>query len=522
MCVPAKEGTEQHREEYFMKKTWIALLAALCVCFSGCGGQQAASSASAPASEAAVSSTEAVSVEAEVSTEPEEAAQEPQDPEELGRYVWELVETANAEVFAVDYDMTMDLDIDLDGDTSSQRITGRVQEINQDDSYTYYQSQQYMGTSSETWYQDGTVYLSDSNGDYKAPMDLETFQAQNSDTSGDLLELSADSFGTLTGEETDSGYSLTFGDVSLDAWQQFAGLITQGNEDSITCEALSIDGTLTCNAQGQLSQMDMTLTVTCDILGMKLTETVKISETVNSYDDAVTINIPSDAASFTEIGDINIPTLYLTGYETLLNQDAMSYQSTVAITLTDGTDEETYVQMDTISYIFGEDGLSAQWDSTLVYDQETVSWSSDVYSDGAGTITTEDGAEDYTYDDSSYLSDIVGYLSYYGDSFDYGSDYQLEQDEGNTLVTYTLDSDYVFTVLAGNLESLGLDTTEATLVSASGTMSLWFDASGLLCSQLLEGTVELDFDGIVLTATLQDGGVVAAVGDAVTLDGSNH
>jgi hypothetical protein len=505
-----------------MKKTWIALLAAFCVLFSGCGGQQAASSASAPTSEAAVSSTEAVSAEAEASAEPEEISQVSQDPEELGQYVWNLVEEANAQVFAVDYDMTMDLDIDLDGDTSSQRITGRVQEINQDGSYTYHQSQQYMGASSETWYQDGTVYLSDSNGDYKAPMDLETFQAQNSDTSSDLLDLSADSFGTLTGEKTDSGYSLSFGDVSLDAWQEFAGLITQGNEDSITCEALSIDGSLTCNAQGQLSQLDMTLTVTCDILGMKLTETIKISETVNGYDDAVTINIPSDAASFTEIGDINIPTLYLTGYETLLSQEAMSYQSAVAITLSDGTDEETYVQMDTISYILGEDGLSARWDTTLVYDQETVSWSSDVYSGGVGTITTEDGADSYTYDDSSYLSDIVDYLAFYEDSFDYGSDYQLEQDEGNTLVTYNLDSDYVFAVLSANLESLGLDATEGTLVSASGTMTLYFDASGLLCSQLLEGTATLDFDGTVLTVNIQDGGTVNAVGDAVTLDGSNY
>jgi hypothetical protein len=505
-----------------MKKTWIALLVALCVCLSGCGGQQAASSASAPASEGAVSSQETVASEAETSAEPEEDAQEAQDPEELGRYVWELVEEANAEAYAVDYDMTMDLDMDLDGETSSQRITGRVQEINQDDSYTYYQSQQYMGTSSETWYQDGMVYLSDSNGDFKAPMELETFQAQNSDTSSDLLDLSADSFGTLTGEITDSGYSLTFGDVSLDAWQEFAGLITQGNEDSITCEALSIDGTLTCNTQGQLSQMEMTLTVTCDILGMTLTETVKISQTVNGYDDAVTINIPADASSFTEIGDINIPTLYLTGYETLLSQDAMSYQNTVAITLTDGTDEETYVQMDTISYILGEDGLSARWDTTLVYDQETVSWSSDVYSGGVGTITTEDGADSYTYDDSSYLSDIVDYLAFYEDSFDYGSDYQLEQDEGNTLVTYNLDSDYVFAVLSANLESLGLDATEGTLVSASGTMTLYFDASGLLCSQLLEGTATLDFDGTVLTVNIQDGGTVNAVGDAVTLDGSNY
>lgn len=137
-------------------------------------------------------------------------------PEELGQWAWAQMEAYDEASYAVDYDMDMAITVDIDGESTTQKASGRVKEIDSDtDGDISYQSMQMNGAVTETWYGGGYVYLSDSDGKYKAPIsDEDDLEEQNS--ADDLLELDASSFDTLTAEQIEKGYTVTFGDPSLD------------------------------------------------------------------------------------------------------------------------------------------------------------------------------------------------------------------------------------------------------------------------------------------------------------------
>lgn len=137
-------------------------------------------------------------------------------PKELGQWAWAQMEAYDETSYAVDYDMDMAITVDIDGESTTQKASGRVKEIDSDtDGDISYQSMQMNGAVTENWYGSGYVYLSDSNGKYKAPIsDEDDLEEQNS--ADDLLELDASSFDTLTAEQIEKGYTITFGDPSLD------------------------------------------------------------------------------------------------------------------------------------------------------------------------------------------------------------------------------------------------------------------------------------------------------------------
>lgn len=508
-----------------MRKKWTALAVALCMLLSGCGGTGAASSApeSAPAAAETSVQNEAPATEATETPKPEEsqAAAETgsMTPEELGQWAWAQMETYDEASYAVDYDMDMAITVDIDGESTTQKVSGRVKEIDSDtDGDISYQSMQMNGAVTESWYGGGYVYLSDSNGKYKAPIsDEDDLDEQNS--ADDLLELDAGSFGTLTAEKTDKGYTVTFGDPSLDTWMAFSDMLS-GVDEGVNCTAFTLDGTVEMDENGALRKLTMEMSAQFDLMGMTMNETATISQTINCYDGDVTIHVPEDDADFRELSDISLPTAFIDGYNALLSQYGVSYQSQLNINITDGTDADDYVEENTIDYIYDEDdGLRLTWDVSQTLNGET-SQSSETYANGEGTVVDESGESSYTYDDASFLTDVQNVIAYYSDCFAYGSDYQLEQDGDYQKLTMTLDSEYVEAVAAAYLDAVGaeIDMDEATEIASDGTISFWYDLSGMLVMQLYQGTCKMTYTGAELTVSVTDNGAVLAVNDGVTVN----
>ena len=122
--------------------------------------------------------------------------------------------------------------------------------------------------------------------------------------------------------------------------------------------------------------------------------------------------------------------------------------------------------------------------------------------------------------DESTLSDIQNMVAFYSDCFAYGSDYQLEQDGDYQKLTMTLDSEYVEAVAAAYLAAIGaeLDMDEASEIASDGTISFWYDLSGMLVMQLYQGTSTMTYTGAELTISVTDNGAVLAVNDGVTVN----
>lgn len=526
-----------------MRMRILALTAALCLLLSACGGEAAGRSAeteaSVSAAEESVSASEAPAVESENPTEepaedPEssletEAQAAPEDPVELGRWLWALNEEKDQENYAVDYDMDMTIRVELDGESTTEKVSTRIRQIEHEDGTVTYQSEeQYMNAVTKTWYDDGMVYLSDPYGDYKAPMDLDTFrETYINDGSSDLLELTADDFGTLTGEATGSGYVLTYGDVALDAWMTFSGMFDDALEGlDGGCESFSLNGTVTLDKDGNMLRHDMQMSVSFDIMGMTLVEDLTMVQSVNGYNESVSISAPADDDVFVDMSDIEIPSVFADGFNGTLAQDALHYQDTMTLSVSDPSQgiTDVYTQQDDIVYSFESDGLHVVWDTSLLDGGQVVSWSNDSYAAGVGAITDETGEAPYTYDDDSFGSDIAGFITLYTDSFDAGNHYQLAQDGDQMVLTYDIDSDYVRGLLSGYLEGYGtgVDYDEAEAKECRGTMSIWFDMSGLMVSQLLDVSAELTYETGVLSVSLTDQGDVLAMGSDVALTGAGY
>ena len=507
-----------------MRKKWTALAVVLCLLLSGCGGGAASSApAESTAPEAASEQTEASATEPNAAeAEDSQTAADTGDmtPEELAQWAWAQMEAHDEAAYAVDYDMDMTISVELDSESTTQNVSGRVKEIDSEtDGDLTYESMQMNGAVTETWTGGGYVYLSDSNGKYKALVSDDDDQ-EDQNGAEDLLEIDVSKFGTMTAEATDKGYTVTFGDPDLDTWMSFSDLLSAVG-DGVTCNAFTLDGTVEMDQDGALSKLDMELSAEFDIMGTSMKETVSLSQTINNYDDGVSINLPEDDADFREVSDINLPTAFINGFNTLLSQNAVSYETETTITLTDGTNTDELIEDNLMNYIYSEDsGLQMSKTTADILNDELIGQSTDAYSGGQGTQVINDEEYSYASDDSSILSDEQSVIAYYSDCFSYGSDYQLETDGNYQKLTMTLDSEYVEAVNAGYLgiidESVNMD--EASEVTSEGTISFWFDLNGMLVMQQYQGTCVMTFTGAELTVTVVDSGVVLAVNDGVTID----
>ena len=165
-----------------MGRKWMALALTLCLLLSGCGGgtskPEAASSEQQIQTEAEISAVVLDDVE---TTEPAADSQpEPElddmTPEELGQWAWNQLEAHSEASYAKDYDMEISVTVDIGGESTTQKANGRVKKIDSEtDGYMYYEKMQVNGEVTENWYGNGYAYLSDSYGQYKAPMDEDAY-----------------------------------------------------------------------------------------------------------------------------------------------------------------------------------------------------------------------------------------------------------------------------------------------------------------------------------------------------------
>lgn len=508
-----------------MRKKWTALAVVLCLLLSGCGGAGAASSApaesttpAAASEQAEVSATETNAAEAADSQATANAGD--MTPEELAQWAWAQMEAHDEESYAVDYDIDMTVSVELDGESTTQKLSGRVKEIDSEtDGDMTYESMQMNGAVTETWIGGGYVYLADADGKYKAPVSDDDDEQEDQNGAEDLLEIDVSKFGTMTAEATGKGYAVTFGDPDLDTWMEFSDLLSAAG-DGVTCNSFTLDGTVEMDETGALSKLDMELSAELDIMGTTMKENVSLSQTINNYDDGVSINLPEDDADFREVSDITLPTAFINGFNTLLSQYGVSYQAELTVDISDGTNTDTYVEDNVINYLYDEDsGLSASQEIAQSLNGALIGQISDTYAGGEGTQVVDGEESSYTYDDATMLSDLQTVIAYYSDCFSYGSDYQLEQDGSFQKLTMTLDSEYVEAVVRGYLNTFddSIDIDEASKVSSEGTISFWFTLNGMLVMQQFDGSCTLSYTGADLTVTVNDQGVVLSANGSVTV-----
>lgn len=512
-----------------MWKKMLALLTVFCL-LAGCGaGSQVAQQAAEQnaAASAADSTPEASTAPAESALEEAPTALEgaPEDPAELGKWLLEQTKT----YYAVDYDMDTSVLITVAGEESTVNLSTRQKQIEHEDgSLTVQQEEQLLGTITKTWFDDGMVYFSDASGNYKAPLDLEAFMAQFLGSAEETLDLGTDSFDGLTAEQTDSGYTVTYQGIAPELISTVFGMVENLLGDiglSDNPPDLSMEGAIFFDPDGYMLRHEIHMTMTADLLGETLTEEIDAVQVINNINEKVSIAVPADDETFMEMSDINIPTVFYTGYDTTLAQDAITYQDTMALTITDGSATDTYIQQDDISYRMDFSGLSVVWNSNTSCNGETIDWLTDTYACGEGTLEDSAGVEPYTYDDESFSLDIVDFVLYYTDSFDYGSNFLMETEGSLTKLTYDVAPEYVETVLDGFSESLatGVSFADASSIVSSGTMTAWFDsATGLMVSQRFQGTSDLTLETGVITVSLEDSGDITALGSDVVLTGNGY
>ena len=328
----------------------------------------------------------------------------------------------------------------------------------------------------------------------------------------------------LEGRETESGYVLEYEGITPEAWQDYAKLSDgilgniledaelSGENAAFGFEDLEISGEYAMNKDGELQRQRIEYQFEMSLLGMTVTAEETVEVKVNGFDDNVHISVPEDDESFRSMSDIHIPEMFINGFNSTLAREDLHYQDTLTLWLSDAEQglEDVYIQQDDLEYTMDLGGLTARWDTGYLKNDLVTSWSSDSYSGGEGVITDQDGEREYTYDDDSFLSDMIDFMTLYTDSFDSGRDYRLEEDGSQRLLTYTLDGDYAAMLMDTFLEGYetGVLYTDALEEDCRGTMSVWFDETGAMAAQKLELAGELTYEAGVISVTLEDHGTV--------------
>lgn len=494
--------------------------------FSGCG-DKSATEVSEEASVVAVSQEKETdsAVEAVQSLE-EEGETPPEDPAQLGKWIWDKSVENQDSVYASDYDMEVSLTMVILEEEITESTRGRVRMIEGEDGLVYHSVENGSGSSVEKWYKDGMMYESSSLGDFKAPVEeseVEEMLGASEILSSEGMELDSDSFNTVVGEVTASGYQVTFSDVNLNTWMDFIEVISEVTEDAdgMECTAFELDGVRVLNQEYDLVREEINLSMGVEYTGITVEITMHIAS--NGFDEAVSISVPEDDRSFVEYPDIEVPDIYVEGYNAMVNamDYGMTYDDVLLVTLGADDSDLAYRQHDTISYTFDSDGLlQSQWDSILYTAGEVEYQSSDQYYNGVGQILEQpgDGVYDYTYDDFSMMSDILSFQTYYADSFDYGSNYVLGEDGEYTTLTYDVNQEYVELIGGLLLPSFGVDITEATEITTTGTMTIWFGQSGMVIRQKYQAHIDMMLpEGLPMSVVMTDDGSVTATGAGVQL-----
>lgn len=487
----------------------IAMLLCLTLLLCGCGSTEAsAPKASEPSTVAAASE---ISPEEASVSEDDTAG----DPAELAKQIWAMADEAEKNVYAADYDLSMKLEMEMNGETTSVQSSIRSMSIHSETEPMSYVKTTTNGEVTEVWYGDGTYYQSNTLGRYSVPMSYEDYEAQEDTADEDqaLLELEPENFGKLSAVSSDNFYTVTFSQPTLETWVTFADLLGVDDE-TVTCSHFDLEGSMQCDLEGNVTQVKLEMELSLDIMGIPTNMTVTVNQLTMGTNEEVTIELP-DAGDFTMLEDLSIPTALSTAQLVTSAQPNLQYQNIWALVFSESTVSTAITQNDVITYVTDETGLQAQWDRSIVINDETAYAYSDVYANGSGVITDTDGESEYSYDDESMLLDITDFIFGTSEAMAYGTDFTTE---ANTL-TFNLTEEYAETKLLEALTGfeVGYIMTDGTVENLSGDMVYVIDDSGLLLSQLMTITAEVSYEGEIVTVTLMDGGDVLAIGSDVLM-----
>lgn len=487
----------------------IAMLLCLTLLLCGCGSTEAsAPKASEPSTVAPASE---ISPEETSVSEDDTAG----DPAELAKQIWAMADEAEKNVYAADYDLSMKLEMEMNGETTSVQSSIRSMSIHSETDPMSYVKTTTNGEVTEVWYGDGTYYQSNTLGRYSVPMSYEDYEAQEDTADEDqaLLELEPENFGKLSAVSSDNFYTVTFSQPTLETWVTFADLLGVDDE-TVTCSHFDLEGSMQCDLEGNVTQVKLEMELSLDIMGIPTNMTVTVNQLTMGTNEEVTIELP-DAGDFTALEDLSIPTALSTAQLVTSAQPNLQYQNIWALVFSESTVSTAITQNDVITYVTDETGLQAQWDRSIVINDETAYTYSDVYANGSGVITDTDGESEYSYDDESMLLDITDFIFGTSEAMAYGADFTTE---GNTL-TFNLTEEYTEAKLLEALTGfeVGYIMTDGTVENLSGDMVYVIDDSGLLLSQLMTITAEVSYEGEIVTVTLMDGGDVLAIGSDVVM-----
>lgn len=487
----------------------IAMLLCLTLLLCGCGSTEASAPATADSSAAAPAS--------EISPEEPSVSEEntAEDPTELAKQIWAMADEAEENVYAADYDLSMKLEMEMNGETTSVQSSIRSMTIDSETDPMSYTKTTANGEVTEVWYGNGTFYQSNTLGRYSVPMSYEDFENQEDTADEDqaLLELEPENFGKLSAVSSDNFYTVTFSQPTLETWVAFADLLGV-DDNTVTCSHFDLDGSMQCDKEGNVTQVKLEMELSLDIMGITTNMTVTVNQLTMGVNEQVSIELPNDE-EFVQMSDLSIPTALATAQLVTAAQPSLQYQNIWALVLTGDTIYDAITQNDLITYVTDETGLQAQWDRSIVINDETAYAYSDVYAEGSGVITDTDGESQYDYDDESMMLDITNFIFGTSEAMSSGTDFTTE---GSTL-TFNLTEEYAETKLLEALTGfeIGYIMTDGTVESLSGDMVYIIDDSGLLLSQLMTLTAEVTYEGEVVTITLMDGGDVLAIGSDVVM-----
>ena len=510
----------------------IAIGLCLCLLLCGCGGNETTPASTTAAGNSAVSVPAEVSA-AEVVAEPsvhEDGG--PTDPVELAKWVWAMADETSDNHYAEDYDLSMTMEMDMDGEYSFTQISARIKTISSaTGNYAYskadgttWAGDYPSNTYTESWYGDGMYYLSDSLGNYKVPMTYEEYEAQDDasdDSSSQMIaELNPEDFGSLYASRTDLGYTVTFSKPTLETWMAFSGLLTSDDQESITCEAFSLSGTIQCDLDGNITQLKLDMTITVDIMGVPMTMQYEANQITMGYDNKVKIELPTEDETYLELPNLSIPTALYTSQLITNALPSLQYQGVYLITLADDYSVETILQTDNIGYITDDVGVRGVWNTVVTTNDETTYSSSDVFEYGSGIFTDPEGEQPYECNDSQFIDSIQTMITANLSTFSFGTDFQLSEENGVSVLTYNLEQTYVEEWMLNTLDAIDIAyfMDDSDIQASSGTVSLWIDASGLLISNIATLNVEVIYEDTPVTLSLQTGGDIVAIGDSVVLE----
>lgn len=507
-----------------MKKT-IAFLLVLTLILCGCSEKDPSVSESTPMQPPAP-----VSV-AESVTEDSSAMEDeiPTDPKDLAKMVWAMAEENSNGYTATDYELFIDSELDLDGTYTSTTSRMRIKEITGESSPVVYYSVKADDVSSEIWYADDLYYQSSTYGNYKVPMsqDQVAEEVETTETGDTILTLSLDNFGTYNGAKMGDTYYVTFSDPTFDTWMLFADMFTAGMDSTSDCQAFDMEGSLQCDLEGNVEVLMAKMSITMNQDGILWSMVIDMIQETKAVNDSVTIDIPSEDASFVFMDDPMIPALLFTGIPMTTSVPALDYLNTVTFTFSDNFSKEYVTQWDRLTYQFTEQGLEADWGTAVNYSfedvfestSETTYWCTDEYRFGTGTLTDPEGSETYSCTDEDFMVSSCELILSRMDTYEYGSNFRLTEDGDRMKLVYNLSEDYAYDIVHQNMQFYiaTYNLEDVDYVSSSGIMTFWFDATGTMVEQNLHCLVEAQFGNDLFTISLEDSGVVMAMGDGVEL-----